>query len=111
MLRLRPFVLAGLIVLVTGCTRATFGFRPSLTSQVPDSTVVRFRVQSGEPLVTGRSLDWQTGTLRVVRGSSWVTHDVDQLRCAHRQKVPADTYAYSIGFRVVYSEEGAPVGG
>jgi formylglycine-generating enzyme required for sulfatase activity len=43
------------------------------------------------------------GSLRVVRGGSWVTHDVAQLRCAHRHKVPADTYAYSIGFRVAYS--------
>jgi formylglycine-generating enzyme len=47
-----------------------------------------------------------SGTLRVVRGGSWVTHDVDQLRCAHRHKVPPDTYAYSIGFRVVYSDDG-----
>jgi formylglycine-generating enzyme required for sulfatase activity len=38
--------------------------------------------------------------LRVVRGGSWVTYDVSQLRCAHRHRVPADTYAYSIGFRV-----------
>jgi formylglycine-generating enzyme len=44
------------------------------------------------------------GMLRMVRGGSWVTHDVSQLRCAHRHKVPADTYAYSIGFRVAYSE-------
>jgi sulfatase modifying factor 1 len=44
-------------------------------------------------------------TLRIVRGGSWITHDVDQLRCAHRHKVPADTYAYSIGFRVAYSGE------
>ena len=47
-----------------------------------------------------------SGTLRIVRGGSWVTHDVDQLRCAHRHKVPPDTYAYSIGFRVVYSDDG-----
>lgn len=46
------------------------------------------------------------GTLRVLRGGSWVTHDVDQLRCSHRHKVPADTYAYSIGFRVAYSDPG-----
>lgn len=45
------------------------------------------------------------GTLRIVRGGSWVTHDVFQLRCAHRHTVPADTYAYSIGFRVAYSDE------
>ena len=48
-----------------------------------------------------------SGSLRIVRGGSWVTHDVDQLRCAHRHKVPPDTYAYSIGFRVVYSDDGA----
>ena len=47
------------------------------------------------------------GTLRVVRGGSWVTHDVQQLRCAYRHKVPPDTYAYSIGFRVVYSDDGS----
>lgn len=41
--------------------------------------------------------------LRLLRGGAWVTHDVAQLRCAHRHKVPADSYAYSIGFRVVYS--------
>lgn len=44
------------------------------------------------------------GTLRVVRGGSWVSHDVEQLCCAHRHKVPPDTYSYSIGFRVVSSE-------
>jgi formylglycine-generating enzyme required for sulfatase activity len=44
------------------------------------------------------------GTLRIVRGGSWVTHDVSQLRCAHRHQVPTDTYAYSVGFRVVYSD-------
>jgi formylglycine-generating enzyme required for sulfatase activity len=45
-----------------------------------------------------------SGVLRIVRGGSWVTHDVVQLRCAHRHKVPIDTYVYSIGFRVVYSD-------
>lgn len=45
-----------------------------------------------------------TGALRILRGGSWVTHDVSQLRCAHRHQVPTDTYAYSIGFRIVYSE-------
>ena len=49
------------------------------------------------------------GALRLVRGGSWVTHDVSQLRCAHRHKVPPDTYAYSIGFRVVYSADDGSV--
>ena len=47
------------------------------------------------------------GVLRLVRGGSWVTHDVQQLRCAHRHKVPPDTVSYSIGFRVVYSDDGS----
>ena len=43
----------------------------------------------------------QTGNLRIVRGGSWVNDDVAMLRCAYRHKVPPDTYAYSIGFRIV----------
>ncbi len=45
----------------------------------------------------------QTGRLRCVRGGSWVNDEVSFLRCAHRHEVPADTYAYSIGFRVALS--------
>ena len=45
-----------------------------------------------------------SGTLRIVRGGSWVNDDVSMLRCAYRHKVPPDTYAYSIGFRIVCSE-------
>jgi sulfatase modifying factor 1 len=42
-----------------------------------------------------------TGNMRVVRGGSWVNEDVSMLRCAYRHKVPPDTYAYSVGFRIV----------
>jgi len=42
--------------------------------------------------------------MRLLRGGSWVTHDVLQLRCAYRHKVPPDSYAYSIGFRVAYHD-------
>lgn len=41
-----------------------------------------------------------SGAMRIVRGGSWVNGDVSMLRCAYRHKVPPDTYAYSIGFRV-----------
>jgi formylglycine-generating enzyme required for sulfatase activity len=44
------------------------------------------------------------GTFRIVRGGSWVNDDVEMLRCAYRHKVPPDTYAYSIGFRIVCIE-------
>ncbi len=41
------------------------------------------------------------GDMRLVRGGSWVNEDPSMLRCAYRHQVPPDTYAYSIGFRVV----------
>ena len=43
------------------------------------------------------------GTLRVLRGGAWVVHDPRMLRVSYRHKVPPDTYAYSIGFRIAYS--------
>jgi formylglycine-generating enzyme required for sulfatase activity len=42
----------------------------------------------------------QSDTMRIVRGGSWVNDDVTMLRCAYRHRVPPDTYAYSIGFRI-----------
>jgi formylglycine-generating enzyme len=43
----------------------------------------------------------ESGLMRIVRGGSWVNDDVGMLRCAYRHKVPPDTYAYSVGFRIV----------
>jgi formylglycine-generating enzyme required for sulfatase activity len=43
------------------------------------------------------------GTLRVLRGGSWLVADVRMLTCSHRHKVPPDTYSYGIGFRIVCS--------
>jgi len=45
----------------------------------------------------------EAGQFRIVRGGSWVNHDVSYLRCAYRHRVPADSYSYSIGFRVAHS--------
>lgn len=45
----------------------------------------------------------ESGNMRIVRGGSWVNDDVAMLRCAYRHKVPPDTYAHSIGFRLVSS--------
>jgi len=46
----------------------------------------------------------ETGAMRIIRGGSWVSDDVEMLRCAYRHKVPPDTYAYSIGLRIVCAE-------
>jgi len=40
------------------------------------------------------------GSLRVVRGGSWLVADVRMLSCSHRHKIPPDTYSYGIGFRI-----------
>ena len=42
------------------------------------------------------------GRFRVVRGGGWVASDPSALRCGSRHRVPVDTYAYSIGFRIAY---------
>ena len=53
-------------LLLSGCAGAAIRWRPSLASQVPDSTTVRFRVRPGEAPITGRALDWQRGRPRVI---------------------------------------------
>jgi formylglycine-generating enzyme required for sulfatase activity len=45
----------------------------------------------------------EIGRMRIVRGGAWVNADGRYLRCAHRHKIPPDSYSYSIGFRVAYS--------
>jgi len=42
-----------------------------------------------------------SGSMRIVRGGAWVNDDVSLLRITYRHKVPPDTYAYSVGFRIV----------
>jgi formylglycine-generating enzyme required for sulfatase activity len=44
------------------------------------------------------------GIMRIVRGGSWLNDDVSMLRSSYRHKVPPDTYAYSIGFRIVCTD-------
>ena len=45
----------------------------------------------------------EAGLMRIIRGGAWVNAEDRYLRCAYRHKVPPDSYAYSIGFRIAYS--------
>jgi formylglycine-generating enzyme required for sulfatase activity len=45
----------------------------------------------------------RSGSMRVVRGGSWLVADVRMLSCSHRHRVPPDTYSYGIGFRIACS--------
>ena len=66
-MRTVPLILSLLVILLaTGCAKATFRWQPSLTSQVPDGTPVRFKVARGEPRASGQALDWQRGAPRVI---------------------------------------------
>jgi len=102
MFRLHPILLAGVIVLVPGCTRAAFGFRPSLTSQVPDSSVVRVRAQNGQPSVTGRALDWQLGRPRIVTatGDTVVVPQAATLEVRLKEKKTHATLGAVVGLGV-----------
>jgi formylglycine-generating enzyme len=60
----------------------------------PDAYIDRLRHNPAGP---------PNGMLRVLRGGAWVVHDPRMLRISYRHKVPPDTYAYSIGFRIAYS--------
>ena len=42
-----------------------------------------------------------SGNMRIVRGGSWVNDDASMLTSGYRHQVPPDTYAYSVGFRIV----------
>ena len=60
------FVPLWLLLHLAACSRATVGWQPSLVSQVPDSMPVRFAATSDTPIVSGRALDWQRGSPRVI---------------------------------------------
>jgi hypothetical protein len=102
MFRLHPLVLAGTVVIAGGCTRATFGFRPSLTSHVPDSAIVRVRAQNGQPSVTGRALDWQVGRPRIITsaGDTLVVPPAATLEVRLKEKKTHATLGGVIGLGV-----------
>jgi hypothetical protein len=104
-LRLHAFVVAGVVVLGGGCTRATFGFRPSLTSQVPDGAAVRVRSQNGQPSITGQALDWQVGRLRVITsaGDTVVVPQAATLEVRLKEKKTHATLGAVVGLGVALS--------
>lgn len=54
------------LLLLAACNRATFRWQPSLLSQVPDSTpVLLWREPSDKPS-SGRALDWQRRTPKLI---------------------------------------------
>jgi hypothetical protein len=67
--RFVPVTAFAVFVLLAGCHRATVGWQPSLVSQVPDSTPVRFFHEERARLIDGRALDWQRRAPKLVTTS------------------------------------------
>ena len=82
MLRVLSPVSPALFFLVAACGGATFGRRPSLSSHVPDSTLVRIAVQETGLRMSGRAVDWQRGTPKIVttRGDTMIVPDGARLQ-------------------------------
>jgi len=57
-----------LTLLLTACGGTSIRWQPSLVSQVPDSTTVRFVAEPGQSPTQGFALDWQRGRPRVITG-------------------------------------------
>jgi hypothetical protein len=54
------------ILLLAACASGGTRWQPSLVSQVPDSTWVRFHDAVGQTSASGFALDWQRGRPRVI---------------------------------------------
>jgi hypothetical protein len=114
MLRCIWSVTPTLFLVVAACGGATFRWRPSLSSQVPDSTPVRFVTQRSEPRVTGRALDWERRRPRLItlRGDTVLVPEGARLEVRLKEKttraVAGAVVGFVVGVGVMYSTCAAP---
>lgn len=95
------FVLFAAVLVLSGCaSRQELSWRPHVVSQVPDSTPVRYRVDSNTPFVRGVALDWTRKTPRIVtaRGDTVVVPPGVGLDVRLREKRGKATMGAVIGF-------------
>ena len=69
--RFVPLFLAATVAPVAGCSGATYRWQPSLVSQVPDSTTVRFAPvpvsrETRDRPIEGRALDWRSDAPKLI---------------------------------------------
>lgn len=87
---------------LSACAGGAMRWQPSLVSQVPDSTPVRFAPSRNEPRVAGLALDWQRGRPKLVteRGDTVVIPDTSVLEVRLREKASHPTAGAIIGWAV-----------
>ena len=90
------------LLAISGCASGGVRWQPSLASDVPDSTPVRFAPNRSEPRVTGLALDWQRGRPKVVteRGDTVVVPDASLLQVRLREKASHPTAGAIIGWTI-----------
>jgi hypothetical protein len=100
MIRLAALSSAAALLLLSACAGATTRWQPSLASQVPDSTPVRFAPHAGEPRITGLAVDWERGQLRVIteRGDTVIVPDGSAIEVRLREKARHPTAGAIIGW-------------
>jgi hypothetical protein len=109
MLRVISFVTPALFFLIAACGGATFGPRPSLSSHVPDSTLVRIAIPGSGLRASGRAVDWQRGTPRVVttQGDTIVVPEGArlqvQLKGRPNRAVTGGVIGFLAGFATTYA--------
>jgi hypothetical protein len=95
------FVLFAAVLVLSGCaSRQVVYWRPHVVPQVPDSTPVRYRVDSNTPFVRGVAVDWTRNTPRIVtaRGDTVVVPPGVRLDVRLREKSGKATMGAVIGF-------------
>ena len=103
MLRVLLPVSPALFFLVAACGGATRGWRPSISSShVPDSTLVRIAVQESGLRMSGRAIDWQRGTPKVVttRGDTMIVPDGARLEARIKGRTNGAAFGSVVGYLI-----------
>lgn len=95
------------VILVTtlalaACSNGTTRWHPSLASQVPDSTAVRFVPGENERQITGLALDWERGRPRLITrgGDTIVVPKGSTLEVLLKEKASHPVFGAVIGWAV-----------
>ena len=93
-------VLSAVALVLAACSNGTTRWHPSLASQVPDSTPVRFVPSESERQVAGLALDWERGRLRVVtsRGDTVLVPKGSELQVRLREKASHPVFGAVVGW-------------
>ena len=103
MFRLPSWVALGAALLNAACASGNaIRWQPSFSSQVPDSTPVRFAAPVGSVPIYGLALDWQIGRPRVMtaRGDTIAVPEESRLEVRLKEKARHTTAGVIIGWAV-----------